>query len=86
MSETASPTGAAGKYHSSQNRYRQPHCCACQPVLCPRVKPPARRWSRWVTRQFDPLITLLDDRQDHVRWEAAKSLSEIADPAAARRW
>jgi HEAT repeat protein len=30
-----------------------------------------------------PLIALLDDRRDHVRWEAAKALSEIADPAAA---
>jgi HEAT repeat protein len=30
-----------------------------------------------------PLIPLLDDPHDHVRWEAAKSLSEIADPAAA---
>jgi HEAT repeat protein len=30
-----------------------------------------------------PLIALLDDRNDHVRWEAAKSLSEIGDPAAA---
>ena len=30
-----------------------------------------------------PLISLLDDRHDHVRWEAAKTLSDIADPAAA---
>jgi len=30
-----------------------------------------------------PLIPLLDDRNDLVRWEAAKSLSEIGDPAAA---
>jgi HEAT repeat protein len=31
----------------------------------------------------NPLIALLDDRHDHVRWEAAKSLADIADPAAA---
>jgi HEAT repeat protein len=30
-----------------------------------------------------PLIALLDDRSDQLRWEAAKALSEIADPAAA---
>ncbi len=29
------------------------------------------------------LISLLDDRHDHVRWEAAKSLADIGDPAAA---
>jgi hypothetical protein len=31
----------------------------------------------------ESLIALLDDRHDHVRWEAAKSLSDIGDPAAA---
>ena len=30
-----------------------------------------------------PLIPLLDDRHDHVRWEAAKSLADIGDPDAA---
>ena len=30
-----------------------------------------------------PLIPLLDDGHDHVRWEAAKSLGEIGDPAVA---
>jgi HEAT repeat protein len=30
-----------------------------------------------------PLIPLLDDRHDHVRWEAAKTLAEIGDPAGA---
>ena len=29
------------------------------------------------------LITALDDKQRHVRWEAAKTLTEIADPTAA---
>ena len=30
-----------------------------------------------------PTIPLLNDRNDHVRWEAAKTLAEIGDPAAA---
>lgn len=30
-----------------------------------------------------PLIPLLDDKHDHVRWEATKTLAEIGDPAAA---
>jgi HEAT repeat protein len=30
-----------------------------------------------------PLIPLLTDQHDHVRWEAAKSLADIGDPAAA---
>jgi HEAT repeat protein len=29
-----------------------------------------------------PVILLLNDRNDHVRWEAAKTLAEIGDPAA----
>jgi HEAT repeat protein len=29
-----------------------------------------------------PVIPLLNDRHDHVRWEAAKTLAEIGDPAA----
>ena len=29
------------------------------------------------------LLPLLSDKQTHVRWEAAKALSEIGDPAAA---
>ena len=32
-----------------------------------------------------PLLDALDARQQHVRWEAAKALAEIADPAAAER-
>jgi HEAT repeat protein len=31
------------------------------------------------------LLTALDAPQQHVRWEAAKALAEIADPAAAER-
>lgn len=31
----------------------------------------------------EPLIPLLQDRRDHVRWEAAKSLCDIGDAAAA---
>lgn len=31
------------------------------------------------------LLGALDAPQDHVRWEAAKSLAEIADPSAAQR-
>jgi HEAT repeat protein len=29
------------------------------------------------------LLAALDDRRQHVRWEAAKTLVEVADPAAA---
>jgi HEAT repeat protein len=32
-----------------------------------------------------PLMNALGDREQHVRWEAAKALAEIADPAAAER-
>ncbi len=32
------------------------------------------------------LLELLHDRRAHVRWEAAKALSGIGDPRAARRW
>jgi HEAT repeat protein len=31
------------------------------------------------------LLAALDDPRQHVRWEAAKTLAEIADPAAAER-
>jgi HEAT repeat protein len=29
-----------------------------------------------------PLLPLLEDKHDHIRWEAAKTLAEIGDPAA----
>jgi HEAT repeat protein len=32
-----------------------------------------------------PLLSALDAPKQHVRWEAAKTLAEIADPAAAER-
>jgi HEAT repeat protein len=32
-----------------------------------------------------PLLAALDAPQQHVRWEAAKTLADIADPAAAQR-
>jgi HEAT repeat protein len=35
------------------------------------------------SRAVPSLINALDDREAHVRWEAAKTLGEIADPVAA---
>jgi HEAT repeat protein len=82
MSETASPSGGGGDVTPSKADIDRLVAALASPD----------RATRQVAREalvalghpaVGPLIALLDDRKDHVRWEAAKSLSEIGDPAAA---
>lgn len=83
MSETASPTGGVGT--------DTPHKADIGSLVAALASPD--RATRQTAREMlvglghpavGPLIALLDDRHDHVRWEAAKSLSEIGDPASAQ--
>ncbi len=41
-----------------------------------------RRLVSYKSRAVDPLINLLKDKNDWVRWEAAKALSQIGNPAS----
>jgi HEAT repeat protein len=83
MSDTANPTSAAGDH--------LPHKPDIDSLVAALASPD--RATRLTAREtlvslghpaVASLIPLLDDKHDHVRWEAAKSLSEIADPAAAQ--
>jgi len=83
MSETASPTSAAGNIISRKEDIGSLVAALASPDRVTRQT--ARETLVAVGHPaVGPLIALLDDRHDHVRWEAAKSLSEIADPAAAQ--
>ena len=82
MTETAIPTGGAG-----DDLHRNPDIGSLVAALASPDR--ATRQSARETLvalghpAVGPLIALLDDRRDHVRWEAAKSLSDIGDSAAA---
>ena len=82
MSETASPTGDAEDH--------LPHKADIDSLVAALASPD--RVTRQTAREtlvdlghaaVGPTIPLLNDRNDHVRWEAAKTLAEIGDPAAA---
>ncbi len=82
MSETANPTSAAGDH--------LPHKPDIDSLVAALASPD--RVTRQTAREtlvavghpaVGPLLPLLDDRNDHVRWEAAKSLADIGDPDAA---
>ena len=82
MSETASPTGGAGDHLSHKPDVDSLVAALASPDRVTRQT--ARETLVAVGHPaVGPLIPLLGDRHDHVRWEAAKSLSEIGDPAAA---
>jgi HEAT repeat protein len=83
MSETASPTGGAGDHLS--------HNPDVESLVAALASPD--RVTRQTAREtlvavghpaVGPLIPLLGDRHGHVRWEAAKALAEIGDPASAQ--
>lgn len=82
MSETASPIGGTGDHLS-----RKPDVDGLVAALASpdRVTRQSARETLVAVGHpaVGPLIPLLDDRHDHVRWEAAKSLADIGDPAAA---
>jgi len=80
MSETADPTDSADKTHNPD----------IDSLVAALASPD--RVTRLTAREtlvslghpaVGALIPLLDDQHDHVRWEAAKSLADIGDPAAA---
>jgi HEAT repeat protein len=82
MSDTGNPTGGAG-----DDLLRKPDIGSLVAALAS-----PDRVTRQTAREtlvalghpaVGPLIALLDDRSDHVRWEAAKSLSDIGDSDAA---
>ena len=82
MSETANPTSVAGDH--------LPHKPDIDSLVAALASP--ERVTRQTAREtlvavghpaVGPLLPLLDDRNDHVRWEAAKSLADIGDPDAA---
>ena len=82
MSETASPTSAAGNIISRKEDIGSLIAALASPDRVTRQT--ARETLVAVGHPaVGPLIALLDDRHDHVRWEAAKSLADIGDPAAA---
>jgi HEAT repeat protein len=83
MSETASPTSAAGNIISRKEDIGSLIAALASPDRVTRQT--ARETLVAVGHPaVGPLIALLDDRHDHVRWEAAKSLADIGDPAAAQ--
>jgi len=83
MSETASPTSTAGNIISRKEDIGSLVAALASPDRVTRQT--ARETLVAVGHPaVGPLIPLLDDRHDHVRWEAAKSLADLGDPAAAQ--